>query len=142
MDGTKSFSVRVLPNMPLFMVCIPGIYLLRAEFFASACQAFLFQGLNILFPSIEDECRRSDIRRINAILDGYSLCVNHPYRILPSNARFNISGVLLRVPFRSYKSGLPKTMYLSRSGFETLLRLVESSLAFWKFTSAQTPGHG
>ncbi|KAJ7833743.1 hypothetical protein B0H13DRAFT_2110669 [Mycena leptocephala] len=69
-----------------------------------ACQAFLFQGLNILFPSIEDECRRSDIR------------------ILPSNARFNISGVLLRVPFRSYKSGLPKTMYLSRSGFETLLR--------------------
>ncbi|KAJ7463170.1 hypothetical protein FB451DRAFT_1139544 [Mycena latifolia] len=69
-----------------------------------ACQSFLFAGLKILFPNIEDECRLSDIR------------------VLPSNPRFNISGVLLRIPFSSYKSALPKTMYVSRSGFETLLR--------------------
>ncbi|KAJ7932282.1 hypothetical protein B0H13DRAFT_2518783 [Mycena leptocephala] len=69
-----------------------------------AFQSFLFEGLKILFPKIENECCRSDIR------------------ILPFNPRFNISGVLLRVPFSSYKSELPKTMYLSRSGFETLLR--------------------
>ncbi|KAJ7123948.1 hypothetical protein C8R43DRAFT_899299 [Mycena crocata] len=69
-----------------------------------ACQSFLFAGLKILFPNIEDECRASDIR------------------VLPSNPRFNASGVLLRIPFASYKSKLPKTMYLSRSGFETLLR--------------------
>ncbi|KAJ7673730.1 hypothetical protein DFH06DRAFT_1081560 [Mycena polygramma] len=69
-----------------------------------ACQAFLFAGLKSLFPNIEEECRRSDIR------------------VQPSNARFNSSGVLLRVPFLSYKFELPKTMYLSRSGFETLLR--------------------
>ncbi|KAJ7485099.1 hypothetical protein B0H11DRAFT_1722338 [Mycena galericulata] len=69
-----------------------------------ACQSFLFAGLKSLFPNIEEECRVSDIR------------------VLPSNPRFNISGVLLRIPFATYKSALPKTMYLSRSGFETLLR--------------------
>ncbi|KAJ7833742.1 hypothetical protein B0H13DRAFT_2678831 [Mycena leptocephala] len=73
-----------------------------------AFQSFLFQGLKILFPRIEDECCRSDIR------------------ILPFNPRFNISGVLFRVPFSSYKSELPKTMYPSRSGFETLLRRLVS----------------
>ncbi|KAF7344200.1 hypothetical protein MVEN_01710500 [Mycena venus] len=69
-----------------------------------ACQSFLFAGLKVLFPIFEDECRRSDIR------------------ILPSNPRFNASGVLLRIPFTSYKSKLPETIYVSRSGFETLLR--------------------
>ncbi|KAJ7737143.1 hypothetical protein DFH07DRAFT_985703, partial [Mycena maculata] len=68
-----------------------------------ACQSYLFAGLKSLFPKIEDECRLSDIR------------------VLPSNPRFNISGVPLRIPFASYKSQLPKTMYVSRSGFETLL---------------------
>ncbi|KAJ6551259.1 hypothetical protein B0H19DRAFT_951110 [Mycena capillaripes] len=68
-----------------------------------ACQSFLFEGLKCLLPNMEDECRLSDIR------------------VLPSNPRLNLSGVLLRIPFSTYKSKLPKTMYLSRSGFETLL---------------------
>ncbi|KAJ7939614.1 hypothetical protein B0H13DRAFT_2300302 [Mycena leptocephala] len=70
--------------------------LVRSRVSSWSFQSFLFEGLKILFPKIENECCRSDIR-------------------------FNISGVLLHVPF-SYKSELPKTMYLSRSGFETLLR--------------------
>ncbi|KAJ7712043.1 hypothetical protein B0H16DRAFT_1626511 [Mycena metata] len=69
-----------------------------------ACQCFLFAGLKTLFPDLEEQCRASDIK------------------IVPSNPRFNLSGVLLRIPFSAYKSGLPKTMYLGRSGFETLLR--------------------
>ncbi|KAJ7165799.1 hypothetical protein C8R46DRAFT_1096209 [Mycena filopes] len=69
-----------------------------------ACQCSLFSGLKDLFPDIEEECRASDIK------------------VVPSNPRFNLSGVLLRIPFSKYKSGLPKTMYLGRSGFETLLR--------------------
>ncbi|KAJ6454306.1 hypothetical protein C8R47DRAFT_1167414 [Mycena vitilis] len=67
-------------------------------------QACLLPGLKSLFPDLENECRRSEIR------------------ILPSNARFNLSGVLLRIPFASWRSQLPRTMYVSRSGFETLLR--------------------
>ncbi|KAJ7269901.1 hypothetical protein C8J57DRAFT_1323879 [Mycena rebaudengoi] len=83
-----------------------------------ACQSFLFAGLKSLFPNIEDECQLSTIR------------------VLPSNARFNISGVLLRIPFSSYKSKLPKTMYLSRSGFETLLRrLVISACPHMELTT-------
>ncbi|KAJ7289372.1 hypothetical protein C8J57DRAFT_1277510 [Mycena rebaudengoi] len=59
-----------------------------------AFQSYLFAGLKSLFPNIEDECRLSTIR------------------VLPSNARFNISGVLLQIPFSSYKSKLPKTIRL------------------------------
>ncbi|KAJ6530365.1 hypothetical protein DFH09DRAFT_934243 [Mycena vulgaris] len=69
-----------------------------------ACQCFLLAGLNSLFPAIEDECHRSNIK------------------VVPSNPRFHLSGVPIRIPFSAFKSGLPKTMYLSRSGFETLLR--------------------
>ncbi|KAJ7472287.1 hypothetical protein B0H11DRAFT_1349448 [Mycena galericulata] len=69
-----------------------------------ACQCYLFAGLQNLFPGFEKECRRSDIA------------------VLPANPQFNLSGRLLRIPFSAFKSGLPKTMYLSRSGFETLLR--------------------
>ncbi|KAJ7093461.1 hypothetical protein B0H15DRAFT_882625 [Mycena belliarum] len=69
-----------------------------------ACQSFLYTGLKSLFPNIEDECRRSEIR------------------VLGCNPRFNSSGVLFRIPFSSYKFKLPQTMYLSRSGFETFLR--------------------
>ncbi|KAJ7176567.1 hypothetical protein C8R46DRAFT_1213157 [Mycena filopes] len=69
-----------------------------------ACQSFLYAGLQYLFPNIEEECRRS--------------------RILVSlaNHRYTLTGVLFRVPFHAFKSALPKTMYLTRSGFETLLR--------------------
>ncbi|KAJ7195833.1 hypothetical protein GGX14DRAFT_376714 [Mycena pura] len=74
-----------------------------------ACQSFLFAGLKTLFPNLEEECRDS-------------LDINTTFRVLPSNPRFNASGVLLRIPFSSYESELPKTMYVSRSGFETLLR--------------------
>ncbi|KAJ7658947.1 hypothetical protein B0H17DRAFT_343339 [Mycena rosella] len=69
-----------------------------------ACQCFLFAGLKVLFPGIEDECRRSDIK------------------VRPSNPKFNLSGVPIRIPWSTFKSGLPETMYLSRPGFETLLR--------------------
>ncbi|KAJ7621135.1 hypothetical protein FB45DRAFT_1092618 [Roridomyces roridus] len=69
-----------------------------------ACQSFLFSGLEKLFPNIELECRRSSIA------------------VLPSNPRFNVSGRLLRLPFSGSKSRLPKTMYVGRPGFETLLR--------------------
>ncbi|KAJ7673966.1 hypothetical protein DFH06DRAFT_1319082 [Mycena polygramma] len=67
-------------------------------------QSFLVSGLKQLFPDLEDECRRSEIS------------------FIPSNPRFTLSGVPLRLPLASYKSELPKNMYLSRSGFETLLR--------------------
>ncbi|KAJ7468269.1 hypothetical protein B0H11DRAFT_1813877 [Mycena galericulata] len=69
-----------------------------------ACQCFLFAGLKKLFPNIEEECHRSSIP------------------VLRSNRRFHLSGAVFRIPWNAFKSGLPKTMYLSRSGFETLLR--------------------
>ncbi|KAJ7740952.1 hypothetical protein DFH07DRAFT_982126, partial [Mycena maculata] len=70
-----------------------------------ACQSFLYQGLENLFPNIEEECRRSNIP------------------VLPSNPRLNLSGILFRIPWSAFKYvGLPKTMYVGRPGFETLLR--------------------
>ncbi|KAJ7489465.1 hypothetical protein FB451DRAFT_691135 [Mycena latifolia] len=69
-----------------------------------ACQCYLFAGLKNLFPGIEDECRLSDIK------------------VRPSNPRFTLSGAPIRTPWSAFKSGLPKTMYLGRPGFETLLR--------------------
>ncbi|KAJ6560732.1 hypothetical protein B0H10DRAFT_2118816 [Mycena sp. CBHHK59/15] len=69
-----------------------------------ACQCFLFDGLTKLFPGFEEECRRSDIT------------------VQPANSRFNLSGAMMRIPWSAFKSGLPKTMYLTRAGYETLLR--------------------
>ncbi|KAJ6601586.1 hypothetical protein B0H10DRAFT_1923651 [Mycena sp. CBHHK59/15] len=69
-----------------------------------ACQCFLFDGLTKLFPGLEEECRRSDIA------------------VLPSEPRLTLSGVRIRTPWSAFKSGLPKTMYLTRAGYETLLR--------------------
>ncbi|KAJ6567770.1 hypothetical protein DFH09DRAFT_1314277 [Mycena vulgaris] len=69
-----------------------------------ANQCFLFAGLKSLFPAIEEECGLSDIK------------------VLPSYPRFNLSGAPLHIPWSSFKSGLPKTIYTSRAGFETLLR--------------------
>ncbi|KAJ6524925.1 hypothetical protein B0H10DRAFT_2205951 [Mycena sp. CBHHK59/15] len=62
-----------------------------------ACQCFLFDGLTKLFPGLEEECRRSDIA-------------------------LTLSGVRIRTPWSAFKSGLPKTMYLTRAGYEPLLR--------------------
>ncbi|KAJ7457464.1 hypothetical protein FB451DRAFT_1353732 [Mycena latifolia] len=69
-----------------------------------SCQCFLFQGLSSLFPNIEDECRLSAAQ------------------VLPFYPRFHHSGVPFRIPWSTFKSGLPKTMHLSRPGFETLIR--------------------
>ncbi|KAJ7171764.1 hypothetical protein C8R43DRAFT_979363 [Mycena crocata] len=68
------------------------------------CQSFLYTGLRSLFPNIESECQASRIM------------------VVPANPRFNLSGQPLRVPYAALKSGLSKTMYISRAGLETLLR--------------------
>ncbi|KAJ7101457.1 hypothetical protein B0H15DRAFT_816167 [Mycena belliarum] len=69
-----------------------------------SCQCFLFQGLLCLFPNLEEERKLSDVSAI------------------PSYPRFNLAGVPFRVPWSTYKSGLPKTLYNTRGGFETLIR--------------------
>ncbi|KAJ7840164.1 hypothetical protein B0H14DRAFT_3140542 [Mycena olivaceomarginata] len=68
------------------------------------CQSALFNGLKCLFPDFEKECAISDIS------------------VAPADSRFNFSGVLMHVPVSVFKFGLPKTIYVTRCGFETLLR--------------------
>ncbi|KAF7310059.1 hypothetical protein MIND_00378900 [Mycena indigotica] len=70
-------------------------------------QAFLFAGLENLFPNIEQECERSKIK------------------VLPARPRFSISGAIWRPP---PKNGLYKTMYTARHSLETFIRSALSRL--------------
>ncbi|KAJ7169345.1 hypothetical protein C8R43DRAFT_1060176 [Mycena crocata] len=81
-----------------------------------ACQCFLFAGLQRMFPGFAEECAASDIQ------------------IAPAGLRFYLSGVPMGVPFKP----IPETMYISRGGFETLLRrlvLDQESYPNIKFTA-------
>ncbi|KAJ7066144.1 hypothetical protein C8F01DRAFT_694753 [Mycena amicta] len=67
-------------------------------------QPYIYAGLNSLFPNLEAECARSDIK------------------ILPHKPQLNMSGSTWQMPFASYKNGLPRSLMSSRPGIETLLR--------------------
>ncbi|KAF7308206.1 hypothetical protein HMN09_00668500 [Mycena chlorophos] len=67
-----------------------------------ASQAYLFAGLEKLFPNIIEEAARSQIK------------------VLPSFPRLSNSGAPLRRPQPA--GGLPKTMYTTRHGLETFVR--------------------
>ncbi|KAJ7066149.1 hypothetical protein C8F01DRAFT_1365750 [Mycena amicta] len=75
-------------------------------------QSYIYAGLFRLFPNLEEECARSDIK------------------ILPANTNLHLSGLPWQMPFASYKNGLPRTLVSSRPGTESLLRLVTNVPTF------------
>ncbi|KAJ7210450.1 hypothetical protein GGX14DRAFT_520458 [Mycena pura] len=63
------------------------------------CQVYFLAGMRHLFPNLEEECYRSNIK------------------IQSHNLRFNLSGSMWRTP-----SALREGMYVGRAGIETFLR--------------------
>ncbi|KAF7310062.1 hypothetical protein MIND_00379200 [Mycena indigotica] len=86
-----------LPSLSVFVYFLSERKLKQCP----ASQAFLFAGLENLFPNIEQECERSKIK------------------VLPARPRFSISGAIWRPP---PKNSLYKTMYTARHSLETFIR--------------------
>ncbi|KAK0489411.1 hypothetical protein IW261DRAFT_413502 [Armillaria novae-zelandiae] len=67
-------------------------------------QVFAYSGFCKLFPGFENECKASDIN------------------VCPGDFRTSTWGMWTMTPYTEYNGCLPKTMFVSRRGLETLIR--------------------